>query len=139
MVGNTSSQQNLADRLAEVLRKMERDGENLHALARKVGEELRDLRRWARGTTLPGHVLVALLDELPRHHADYLIGATQFRLVAKDASPSATALMAAAATSRFSAEVTERMADGEWCHRDEAAAKEDAREVITNLQNYVGE
>ena len=142
MVGNTSSQQNLADRLAEVLRKMERDGENLHALARKarkVGEELRDLRRWARGTTLPGHVLVALLDELPRHHADYLIGATQFRLAAKDASASATALMAAAATSRFSAEVTERMADGEWCHRDEAAAKEEAREVITNLQNYVGE
>lgn len=140
MASNNSSQQNLADRLAEVLRKMERDGgvESLHALARKVGEELRDLRRWAKGTTLPGHVLIALLDELPRHHADHLIAGTQLRLVAKDSQPSATALAAAAAAVRFSAEVTERLADGEWCHRDEAIAQEEARETITELQKYVG-
>lgn len=120
---------------------MERDGgmDDLHALARKVGEELRDLRRWAKGTTLPGHVLVALLDELPRHHADFLIGGTQLRLVAKDNLPSATALAAAAATARFSAEVAERFADGAWCHRDQAEAEEDARETITELQKFLGQ
>lgn len=135
----SASQQNLADRLSDVLRKMERDGEDLHALARKVGEERRDLVRWAGGTTMPAHVLVALLDELPRHHADHLIGHTQLRLVNKDMSATACALRAAAAASTFSAEVAERMADGDWCHQDEAAAKEKARETITSLQHFTGE
>jgi len=138
MADNAKSQQNLADRLSEVVRKLERDGE-LPAIARKVGEEVRDLRRWAKGTTLPGHVLVALLDELPRHHADYLIGNTGLRLVSKDASETATAFRAAAATSSFVAEVAERMSDGEWCHVDDAVAKEKARATITELQHFVGE
>jgi len=141
MPSDTASQHNLADRLAEVLRKLERDGgvEALHVLARKVGEELRDLRRWAKGTTLPGHVLIALLDELPRHHADYLIGATQLRLVNKDMSEELCAMGAAAAASAFTADVVDRLADGVFCHQDKAAAKDLARETITRLQAFVGE
>lgn len=138
MAANSASQQNLADRLAEVVRKLDRDGQ-LHDIARKVDEDARDLRRWAKGTTLPGHVLVALLDELPRHHADYLIGGTSLRLVSKDTSETATAFRAAAVTSAFVAEVADRMSDGEWCHRDDAVAKEKARETITELQHFVGE
>lgn len=138
MASICAAQQDLGDRLSEVIRKLTRDGQ-LNALARKVGEDVRDLRRWAKGTTLPGHVLIALLDELPRHHADYLIGNTQLRLVSKDQSETATAFRAAAATSSFVAEVAERMSDGEWCHRDDAAAKEKARETITELQQFVGE
>lgn len=139
MAGNSASQQNLADRLAEVLRKLKRGGEDLQELARKVGEEVRDLNRWARGTTLPGHVLVALLDELPRHYADYLIGTTDLRLVNKDQASSSCAMKAAAATAQFAAEVAGRMADGTWCHRDEAESRDDARETITMLQSYVGD
>jgi hypothetical protein len=139
MADNSRSQQNLADRLAEILRKMERDGEDIHALARKVGEERRDLMRWAGGTTLPGHVLIALLDELPRHYADFLIGGTRLRLVCKEAPEKATALRAAAVTSSFVAEVAERMSDGEWCHRDDDAARDKARATITELQHFVGE
>lgn len=138
MADVSASQHDLAERLSEVIRKLERDGQ-FQALARKVGEDARDLRRWAKGVTLPGHVLIALLDELPRHHADYLIGATQLRLVTKDTSETATALRAAAVTSSFVAEVAERMSDGEWCHRDDAAAKEKARSTITELQHFVGE
>ncbi|MFC0204709.1 hypothetical protein [Novosphingobium soli] len=139
MASNSASQQDLADRLSEVLRKLSRDGVDLHVLARKVGEERRDLLRWAGGTTMPAHVLVALLDELPRHHADYLIGATQLRLVARDEAPNLCAMKAAAATASFAAEVAQRMADGSWCHRDDAESKEDARETITVLQQYVGD
>lgn len=138
MASNPAAQQNLAERLSEVLRKLERDGE-LQSVARKVDEDVRDLRRWARGATLPGHVLIALLDELPRHHADYLIGGTQLRLVSKDAGETISALRAAAATSAFVADVAERMADNEWCHRDDAAAKERGRQTITELQRFVGE
>ncbi|MBB4856991.1 hypothetical protein HNO88_000288 [Novosphingobium chloroacetimidivorans] len=138
MTDSNKAQHNLAERLAEVVRKLERAGE-LQEIARRVDQEVRDLRRWASGTTLPGHVLVALLDELPRHHADYLIGNTRLRLTCKDTSETATAFRAAAATSSFVAEVAERMSDGEWCHRDEAVAKEKARETITELQHFVGE
>lgn len=139
MALNSASQQNLADRLADVLRKMERDGEDVHALARKVGEERRDLLRWANGTTMPAHVLVALLDELPRHHADYLIGGTQLRLIAREGAPTTSAMVAVAAASSFTAEVVERLSDGEFCHRDAAEARDLARETITRLQNFVGE
>lgn len=138
MASICAAQQDLAERLSEIIRKLARDGQ-LNAIARKVGEDVRDLRRWAKGTTMPGHVLLALLDELPRHHADALIGGTQLRLVSRDASETATAFRAAAATSSFVAEVAERMSDGEWCHRDDAVAKEKARVTITELQAFVGE
>lgn len=139
MASNPASQQNLASRLAEVLRKMERDGDDLHALARKVGEERRDLMRWASGTTMPSHVLIALLDELPRHHADYLIGQTQYRLVSRDQTEEACAMEALAATSAFTADVVDRLADGVFCHQDKAAAKDMARATISRLQAFVGE
>ncbi|KPH67540.1 hypothetical protein ADT71_02240 [Novosphingobium sp. ST904] len=129
----------MANRLADVLRKMKRSNvQSLPALARSIGEEVRDLTRWSTGVAMPAHVLVALLDELPRHHADHLLGGTQLRLVNRDGGARATALAASAAASRFSAEVAERFADGEWCHRDEAIAKEEALETITELQKFVG-
>ncbi|AOR77203.1 hypothetical protein BES08_10915 [Novosphingobium resinovorum] len=141
MAGISASQQNLADRLAEVVRKIERAGgsEAVHDLARKVDEEARDIRRWARGTTLPGHVLVALLDELPRHYADFLIGGTSLRLVERDGAETACAVRAMAATATFAAGVARRLEDGEFCHRDDAESKDEARETITMLQSYVGE
>jgi len=138
MASSSASQHDLAERLSEVVRKLDRDGQ-LQAIARKVDEDVRDLRRWAKGTTLPGHVLVALLDELPRHHADHLIGGTQFRLAAREAGTTADAMAAVAAASTFTADVVERFADGEFCHRDAAAAKDRARETITRLQAFVGE
>jgi hypothetical protein len=135
----TDSKQDLAERLADVLRKMKRSNvQSVPALARKIGEEVRDLTRWSNGVSMPAHVLVALLDELPRHHADHLLGGTQLRLVNRDRDATATALAAAAATARFSAEVAARAADGEWCHRDEAIAKDEALETITELQKFVG-
>jgi hypothetical protein len=139
MSANLASQQNLAERFATVLRRFEHEGGNVHALAEKVGEEARDLHRWADGTKLPGHVLVALLGELPRHLADYLIATSRLRLVCKDVQTSANALKAAAASSEFSRDVAQRAADGEWCHRDEEAAKLHAQRVITELQAVAGE
>lgn len=139
MSGNSAAQQNLADRLDDALRRYEREGGDLNKLAERVGQERRDLTRWRQGTTLPGHVLIALIDELPRHLADHLIGATRLRLASKDAGSGASAIKAAAATSSFSADVTERMSDGEWCHQDDAAAKEHARRAISHLQNFAGE
>jgi len=139
MPDNSRSQQNLAKRLDDILRKMKRDGDDIDALAHSVGEEARDLRRWAKGTTLPGHVLIALIDELPRHHADHLIGGTQLRLVNRDRTETTTAMAAVAAASTFTAEVVERLADGEFCHRDAAEAKDIARATVTRLQNFIGE
>lgn len=139
MSGNCAEQQNLAERLADVLRRLEREGGDVNKLAGKIGQERRDLTRWANGTTLPAHVLVALLDELPRHLADHLIGTTRLRLVSKEKPTGANALHAAAVASNFSADVAERMADGEWCHRDEAATSDHAKRVISDLQKLAGE
>jgi hypothetical protein len=61
------------------------------------------------------------------------------RLVSKDQPHTVNALRAAASASDFSRDVAERMADGEWCHRDEAAAREHAQRVITDLQSVAGE
>lgn len=138
MSHGNAEQQNLAERLTTVLRRLKREGGCVTALAEGVGCEPRDLKRWADGTTLPGHILVALLDELPRHLADHMIGASGFRLVSKEACETVNALRAASATSAFSADVASRMADGEWCHRDAEAAKEHAQRVITELQNVAG-
>lgn len=132
--------ENLAERLATVLRRFEREGGDISKLAKDVGDHDRaDLRRWANGTTLPGEVLIALMAELPRHLADHLVGSTGLRLVAKDAPQQANALRAAAAASGLSSDIATRMADGEWCHRDEAAAKDHAARVIAELQSLAGE
>lgn len=138
MSHGNAEQQNLAERLTTVLRRFKREDGNINKLAENVGCDLRDLTRWANGTTLPGHILIALLDELPRHLADHMIGASGFRLVSKEACETVNALRAASAASAFSSDVAMRMADGEWCHRDEVAAKEHAERVITELQNVAG-
>jgi hypothetical protein len=134
MSGNLRAQQSLAERFATVLRLFEAEGGDVTALADRVDEEPRDLRRWADGTKMPAHVLSLLLGELPRHLADRLIQPTGLRLVARDASDSANALMAASKASQFACNVTERKADGVWDHRDEAATQEDARRLIADLQ-----
>lgn len=139
MSGIPAERQNLADRLDNVLRRFEREGGDIHRLASDVGHEARDLRRWAGGTTMPAEVLVALLGELPRHLADLLIGATSLRLVRREDGEKANALRAAASTSAFAADVASRFADGEWCHRDDAATREHAQELITVLQPLAGE
>ena len=139
MSANLASQQNLAERFATVLRRFENEGGSIHSLAEKVGEDARDLRRWADGTKFPGHVLIALMGELPRHLADYLIAGSGLRLVCKDAPANVNALKAAAAASSFSSDVASRMSDGEWCHRDDAAAREHAQRVISELQAVAGE
>lgn len=139
MSGIPAERQNLADRLGDVLRKLEREGGDINRLAASVGQERRDLMRWSKGTAMPAEVLIALIDELPRHHADHLIGATALRLVSKEAAEKVNALRAASATSGFSADVASRMADGEWCHMDEAAIRERSAELITILQPLAGE
>lgn len=140
MSGIPAERQNLAERLGDVLRRFEREGGDIARLANAVGgHERRDLMRWANGTTMPAEVLVALLDELPRHHADHLIGATSLRLVSKEAAEKVNALRAASASSGFSSDVAARMADGEWCHMDEAAIRERSAELITILQPLAGE
>lgn len=139
MLHSNKEQHNLAERLATVLRRYEREGGNLSELASAIGQETRDLRRWANGTTIPGHILIALMAELPRHLADYLIGNSGLRLVSKDAPQGANALRAAAAASGLSSDIATRLADGEWCHRDEAAAREHAQRVISELQGLAGE
>lgn len=139
MSANIAAQQNLAERFGDALRLYEAEGGDVHRLAERVGEEARDLRRWADGTKMPAHVLVLLLGALPRHLADKLILPSGLRLVCREQAEKANALRAAAAACDFSRDVTERMADGEWCHRDDAAAREHARRVITDLQPLAGE
>jgi hypothetical protein len=139
MAANIASQQSFAERFATVLRRFEHEGGSVDQLAAKVGEEARDLRRWADGTKMPAHVLSALLAELPRHLADYLIAPTQLRLVARDAADSANALLAAACASRFSGNVATRKADGVWCHQDEAETRREAQRLIAELQPLAGE
>lgn len=139
MSSNLAAQQNLASRLATVLRRFENEGGDIHQLAGALDEEVRDLRRWAEGTKIPGHVLVALLGELPRHLADYLVAASGLRLICKDTPANTNALKAAAAASTSSSDVATRMADGEWCHRDDEAARQHAQRVISELQAVAGE
>lgn len=136
---NLAAQQNLADRLGNVIRRFEHEGGDVSRLAEKVGEEPRDLRRWADGTKIPGHVLIALLGELPRHLADELVKPSGLRLVSRHQPSNANALKAAAVASTFAGDVASRMADGEWCHRDDAAAREHAQRVIADLQAVAGE
>ena len=82
MPANDRSRQNLSARLDDVLRlyRHETDDTGLHALAERIGETPHDLRRWASGTTLPGHVLSMLLGALPDHLADMLIAPTGKRV-----------------------------------------------------------
>ena len=140
MSSNLAAQQSFAKRLSTVLRRYEHEGHGDKAgLADKVGEEARDLSRWAEGTKMPAHVLTALLGELPRHLADYLIAPCGLRLVRKDEPGTANALKAAAAASEFSRDVADRAADGDWSHTDEEAARLHAQRVITDLQPIAGE
>lgn len=134
-----ASKHYLAERLANVLRRFEHEGGEIEALARAVGETTRSLRRWANGDTLPGHVAIALLGELPRHLADELIRPTGLRLVARDSEDDANALIAAARAASFSSGVTMRHADGRFCHRDRAETRAEAQRLIAELQALAGE
>lgn len=129
----------LAERLANVLRRFEHEGGAIEALARAVGETPRDLRRWAEGVTLPGHVFCALLGELPRHLADELIRPTGLRLVAIDHDESANALMVAAKLNELAGTIAEAAADGRIDHRERAAIGQMAQATITELQPLAGE
>lgn len=129
----------LAERLANVLRRFEHEGGAIEALARAVGETPRDLRRWADGVTLPGHVFCALLGELPRHLADELIRPTGLRLVAIDHDDGANALLVAARLNELAGTIAEAAADGRINHRERAAIGQMAQATITELQPLAGE
>jgi hypothetical protein len=129
----------LAERLGNVLRRFEHEGGAIEALARAVGETPRDLRRWADGVTLPGHVFCALLGELPRHLADELIRPTGLRLVAIDHDEGANALMIAAKLNDLAGTIAEAAADGRIDHRERAAIGQLAQATITELQPLAGE
>jgi len=134
-----ASKHYLAERLANVLRRFEHEGGAIEALARAVGETPRDLRRWADGVTLPGHVFCALLGELPRHLADALIRPTGLRLVAIDHDESANALLVAARLNNLAGTIAEAAADGRIDHRERAAIGQLAQATITQLQPLAGE
>lgn len=134
MSSNLRAQQKLAERLGNVIRRFEHEGGDLDDLAASVGETGRDLRRWADGTKLPGHVLSALLGELPRHLADELIRPTGLRLIAREQGEDANALLAASSASAFAGAIAERHADGMFCHQDKALTKEEARRLIAELE-----
>lgn len=129
-----ASKHYLAERLANVLRRFEHEGGALEALARAVGETPRDLRRWGDGVTLPGHVLCALLGELPRHLADELLRPTGLRLIAIDHDDHANTLLAAASAASLAGNIARRHADGQFCHRDRAAVRAEAQRLIAELE-----
>lgn len=139
MPANIAAQQNLAARLANVLRRFEHEGGALETLARAVGETPRDLRRWAEGTKCPAHVLVMLLGELPRHLADELIRPTGLRLVAREVEEDVNALMASAAASDLSGAVARALADNRIDHRERAALQDIAQRAIAKIQPLAGE
>lgn len=134
-----ASKHYLAERLANVLRRFEHEGGAIETLARAVGETPRDLRRWADGVTLPGHVFCALLGELPRHLADELIRPTGLRLVAIDHDDSANALMVAAKLNELAGTIAQAAADGRIDHRERAAIGQMEQATITELQPLAGE
>jgi hypothetical protein len=129
----------LAERLGNVLRRFEHEGGAIEALARAVGETPRDLRRWADGVTLPGHVFCALLGELPRHLADELIRPTGLRLVARDQDDDVNALLAAAKANDLAGTIARMMADGRLDHRERAELEQLAQATIAELQPLAGE
>lgn len=129
----------LAERLANVLRRFEHEGGVIEALARSVGETPRDLRRWAEGVTLPGHVFCALLGELPRHLADELIRPSGLRLVAIDHDDGVNALMVAVKLNQLAGTIAQAAADGRIDHRERAEIVQMAQATITELQPLAGE
>jgi hypothetical protein len=137
MSSNLLAQQKLADRLGNVLRRFEHEGGSVDDLAGRVGETGRDLRRWAEGTKLPGHVLAMLLGELPRHLADELIRPTGLRLTDIVRDDEANALAAASSLAMLAGSITQRHADGQYCHRDRAEISAKARRLIPTLQKLV--
>lgn len=139
MSPNLRAQQKLAERLGTALRRFEHEGGSVDDLAHKVGETARDLRRWAEGTKLPGHVLSALLGELPRHLADDLIRPTGLRLVAREVDDQANALLAAAKLNDLAGTIARMMADGHLNHRERAELEQLAQATITELQPLAGE
>ena len=138
MSANFLAQQKLAERLGNVLRRFEHEGGSVDDLAQRVGETARDLRRWAEGTKLPGHVLSALLGELPRHLADELIRPTGLRLVSRDHDGEANALLAAASASDLTAAITRKLSDGRLDHRERAELAQLAAATIADLQPLAG-
>jgi predicted transcriptional regulator len=139
MSSNLLAQQKLADRLAMVLRRFEHEGGSIDQLASAVGETPRDLRRWAEGTKLPGHVFSALLGELPRHLADELIRPTGLRLIARDHDEDVNALLAAAKANDLAGTIARMMADGRLDHRERAQLEQLAKATIAELQPLAGE
>ncbi len=133
------SKHHLAARLANVLRRFEHEGGAIEALARAVGETPRDLRRWAEGVTLPGHVFAALLGELPRHLADELIRPTGLRLVVRECEDDANALLAAAHANDLAGTIARMMSDGRLDHRERAELAQVAQATIAQLQPLAGE
>ncbi|MBD2842684.1 hypothetical protein [Erythrobacter rubeus] len=135
MSSNLASQQNLANRFANVLRRFEHEGGCIDALAGSVGETSRDLRRWADGTKMPAHVFSALLGELPRHLADEMVRPTGLKLIDRDCADSANALSVAAQASALAADIAERHADGRFCHRDAAAVRDLLQRILPDFEN----
>ena len=133
------SKHHLAARLANVLRRFEHEGGAIEVLARAVGETPRDLRRWADGVTLPGHVFAALLGELPRHLADEMIRPTGLRLIARDQDDDVNALLAAAKANDLAGTIARMMADGRLDHRERAELEQLAQATIAELQPLAGE
>jgi len=139
MSANLAAQHNLAARFSTALRRFEHEGGSIDTLAAAVGETPRDLRRWAEGTKLPGHVLSALLGEMPRHLADYIIAPTGLRLVARNQDDDANVLIAAAGASDLVANIARMMADGALDHRERAELEKLAAVTIAQLQPLAGE
>jgi hypothetical protein len=139
MSANLAAQQKLAERLGNVLRRFEHEGGSIEDLAAAVGETGRDLRRWAEGTKLPGHVFCMLLGELPRHLADLLIRPTGLRLEQVETQGKVNALLAAAGASEFSGAVARGLADGRLDHRERAELGQLAEQLIPALQALASE
>ncbi|MGL5446571.1 MAG: hypothetical protein ACRDBL_04600 [Rhabdaerophilum sp.] len=139
MSANLAAQQNLAERLATVLRRFEHEGGSIDALADKVGETARDLRRWAEGTKLPGHVFCMLLGELPLHLANILIRPTGLSLEPRPADDAGSALLAAAESCDFGGLVARCQADGRIDHRERAEIAKKAQVLIARLQPLASE
>lgn len=138
MASNASSKDNLAAELDSVLRHFEREGGDLNKLARDVGEDRADLNRWRKGTTLPGHVLVALQDELPLHLASRLTGSRR-RIVSRDQPEAANDLATVSSISHLCGAWTEALADGRRDHVETAKIGESIERLLPALIAIVTE
>lgn len=138
MASNSPSKDNLAAELDSVLRAFERDGGDINKLARDVGEDRADLCRWRKGTTLPGHVLRALQDELPLHLASRLTGSRR-RIVNRDQSEAANDFTVLSNLSHLCGAWTEALADGRRNHVETAEIGQAIEKMLPALIAIVTE